>query len=203
MLILTKPRQRYKIKSEGINVKFQFKVNLTDKDYLDFNVFCQTKSRYGKKTMLKVRILLSAITLIPIFISLLGGNFSLTDLKNSIPPLVFVVLIQLILTPLFKLILKLYVKTLSRTGKQLYPTFSVITFYEDSFTEETAEYKTETKYSGIERISVLVGKTIIIHINAVKAYILPAVSFNSVSQYNEFLDFIKTKCAAVDTYTAN
>ncbi len=29
-------------------MKFQFNIDLTDKDYVDFNIFWQTKSRYGK-----------------------------------------------------------------------------------------------------------------------------------------------------------
>lgn len=43
-------------------MKFQFNIDLTDKDYTDFNVFWQTRSRYGKKMLIISRIIL----LIPI-----------------------------------------------------------------------------------------------------------------------------------------
>ena len=39
-----------------------------------------------------------------------------------------------------------------------------------------------------------------IHTNSVQAYLLPAICFGSDIKYNLFKDFIKTKCAAVDTY---
>lgn len=39
-------------------MKFQFNIDLTDKDYTDFNVFWQTRSRYGKKMLIIFRIIL-------------------------------------------------------------------------------------------------------------------------------------------------
>lgn len=36
--------------------------------------------------------------------------------------------------------------------------------------------------------------------NSVQAYLMPAICFGSDIKYNLFKDFIKTKCAAVDTY---
>ena len=36
--------------------------------------------------------------------------------------------------------------------------------------------------------------------NSVQAYLMPAICFGSDIKYNSFKEFIKTKCAAVDTY---
>lgn len=79
---------------------------------------------------------------------------------------------------------------------------SVIEFYEDSFKETTPDNITEQKYSAIERISVVDGKMIYIHTNNILAYMLPISSFSSNEQYNDFFDFIKTKCKNIDIYQA-
>ena len=38
---------------------FQFIINLTDEDYLDYNVFWNLKSAYGKKTAILIRVICS------------------------------------------------------------------------------------------------------------------------------------------------
>lgn len=61
-------------------------------------------------------------------------------------------------------------------------------------------FSAESIISGIDRISIVENKLIMIHTNSVQAYLLPAICFGSDIKYNLFKDFIKTKCAAVDTY---
>ena len=72
-----------------------------------------------------------------------------------------------------------------------YSPSSVIDFYEDRFIETTAENKTEQLYSSVERISVIENRII---------YLIPVASFESTSQYDEFLDFMKTKCSTIHIY---
>ena len=150
-------------------MKFQFNIDLTDKDYTDFNVFCAAASvGFSAESIISGALLL----IIP----------------------------QLILMPFLKLAAKIQIKALIKNGKPPYSPHSVLTFYEDSFTEKTEDNKTETKYSGIDRISIVENKLIMIHTNSVQAYLLPAICFGSDIKYNSFKEFIKTKCAAVDTY---
>ena len=178
-------------------MKFQFNIDLTDKDYTDFNVFWQTKSRYGKKMLLTLRIFLLLLCFVPTLSAVLDMGFSA---ESVIPGILWVILIQLLVVPFFKLTAKIYIKILIKNGKAPYSPHSVLTFYEDSFTEETEDIKTEVKYSGIDRISIVENKLIMIHTNSVQAYLLPAICFGSDIKYNSFKEFIKTKCAAVDTY---
>lgn len=178
-------------------MKFQFNIDLTDKDYVDFNIFWQTKSRYGKKILTTLRIFLLVLCFIPTLSVVLDMGFSA---ESIIPGILWIIIIQLLLVPFFKLIAKIQIKTLIKNGKPPYSPHSVLTFYEDSFTEETEDNKTETKYSGIDRISIVENKLIMIHTNSVQAYLLPAICFGSDIKYNLFKEFIKTKCAAVDTY---
>ncbi len=120
--------------------------------------------------------------------------------ESIIPGILWVIIIQLLLVSIFKLITKIYIKTLIKNGKASYSPHSVLIFYEDSFTEETEDIKTEVKYSGIDRISIVENKLIMIHTNSIQAYMLPAICFGSDIKYNSFREFIKTKCAAADTY---
>lgn len=73
-------------------------------------------------------------------------------------------------------------------------------FCDDCFTEITDEAKTEVKYSAVERISIISGKVIYIHINKLMAYIIPIYSFESKEQYSSFISFIKTKNNNIDFY---
>ena len=178
-------------------MKFQFNIDLTDKDYTDFNVFWQTKSRYGKKMLLTLRIFLLLLCLLPTLSAVIDIGFSA---ESIISGTLLLIIPQLLLIPFFKLIAKIQIKAFIKNGKPPYSPHSVLTFYEDSFTEETEDIKTEVKYSGIDRISIVENKLIMIHTNSVQAYLLPAICFGSDIKYNSFKEFIKTKCAAVDTY---
>ena len=59
-------------------------------------------------------------------------------------------------------------------------------FFDEYFTETTPQNKTEQKYDSIERISVIQGKTIYIHVNNVMSYLLPVSCFDSKEQYDAF-----------------
>ena len=91
-------------------------------------------------------------------------------------------------------------KSLKKQGKMGYSPNSEMEFFDDGFTETTPQNKTEQKYASIERISVVKGKIIYIHVNNVMSYLLPVSCFDSKEQYDAFLNLIKTKCSIVDIY---
>ena len=76
----------------------------------------------------------------------------------------------------------------------------MIEFFDDSFIETAPEQKSEVQYSAIERISIVSNKVIYIHVNNLLAYILPFSSFESDKQCEDFISFIKEKCATVEIY---
>ena len=92
------------------------------------------------------------------------------------------------------------IKMMKKSGKMGYSPESLIVFSEETFSETTPENKMEHKYSVIERLSIVDNKTIYIHINAIMAYILPLRCFESLEQYNAFMEFIKTKCNNINFY---
>ena len=181
-------------------MKFQFNVNTTDKDYLDYNKFWMLRSHYGKKQMMSFRIVMAVIFGVYIFILLYGGNFTVDSFISVIPMAILLIIFELLFSSLFVFILKGHLKSLKKKGKMGYSPSSVIEFYEDSFVETTPDNKTEQRYSSIERISIVDNKMIYIHVNNIMAYILPLSCFETKEQYDGFFEFIKTKCANIDIY---
>lgn len=147
--------------------------------------------------LLTLRIFLLLLCLLTTLSAVLDIGLSA---ESIISGSLLLIIPQLLVVPFFKLTVKIYIKILIKNGKAPYSPHSVLTFYEDCFIEETEDIKTEIKYSGIDRISIVENKLIMIHTNSVQAYLLPAIRFGSDIKYNLFKDFIKTKCAAVDTY---
>ena len=181
-------------------MKFQFKVNTDDKDYLDYNKFMILRSHYGKNQMVGFRVVIAVILVIYILSSLFLGNFTIDSFIGIIPIAVLLILFELLISPLFVFFLKGNLKSLKKKGKMGYSPSSVIEFYEEVFIEITPDNKTEQKYSTIERISVVDNKVVYIHVNNIMSYILPFSCFQSKEQFDSFFEFIKTKCANIDIY---
>ena len=179
---------------------FKFNVELSDKDYLDYNIFWTLKSPYGKKQMMQYRIILTVFFVVISFVFLCGGRFSIDSFIGIVPYWIVFVLIQLGLNAFFKWVLKGQVKSLKKSGKMGYTPSSTVEFYDDHFIEISAENKIEQKYTAVERISVVGDKVVYIHVNNVMSYILPFDCFESEAQRNDFLEFIKSKCENVKIY---
>jgi len=181
-------------------MNYKFDITLTDSDYLDFNIFQSTRSHYGKKQITSVRIFITIVIAIYLFVTLVGGGFSKESIIRSIPTTVVLIAMQLFVKKFYCWILKSSIKSLKKTGKMGYSPKATMEFYDDCFVELTPDGKTEHKYSAIERISIVENKAVYIHINNVMAYILPVSCFESLEQYYLFLSFIKTKCPIIDSY---
>ena len=179
---------------------FQFNVNMTDKDYLEYNVFWLTRSPYGKKQMRSGRIAIWVLYVAFVLITLLAGDFSAESFISAIPLVILLVLFQLLLKRFLAWSLKGQIKNLKKSGKMGYTSNSVVQFNEDDFFDCAPDCKMEHKYSAIERISIVGNKAVYIHVNNVMAYTLPISCFENQKQYDEFLEFIKTKCENVDVY---
>ena len=179
---------------------FRFNIKQTDEDYLEFKKFWMLRSHYGKKQITTFRISIAVIIGVVILLSLFGGGFSLDAFWGVIPYIILLALFEIGVVPFFTIFLKLTVKNLKKSGKMGYSPKSVMEFYDDEFTEATDENETRQKYSAIERVSIVTGKNIYIHINNLMAYILPWYCFDSNDQRDSFIQFIRTKCENVDVY---
>ena len=181
-------------------MNFRFEVNVDDQDYLDYNIFWMLRSPYGKKQIKTFRITIVVLFAIFILISLFSGKFTGDSFLGIIPMLIVLLLAQIFLTKFFAWSLKGQIKQLKKSGKMGYSPNSIIEFLEDSFIETTLDNKTEHNYSAIERISIVDNKMIYIHVNNVMSYMLPLSCFDSKGKYNDFFNFIKTKCENIDIY---
>ena len=178
----------------------KFNINLSDNDYLDYNVFWMLKSPYGKKQITSSRIMITVFFAIIALIALFVGGFSTESLIGIIPIAVVFLIIQLTFGYFLVQSIKSNIKSLKKNGKMAYSPVAQIEFNEDGFVETTPDNKTEQKYSAVERVSVINGDTVYIHVNNVMAYILPPTCFESREQLDEFITFIKTKCSVIDIY---
>ena len=181
-------------------MKFKFNIRLTDKDYLDFNKFWMLKTPYGKKQISLSRKLLYLIFAIGILILLFMRDITVLTFITIGGFSIICLLFQALMTKFFIWSLKAQIKTMKKSGKMPYSAEAVLEFDENSFTETTPENKSELKYSCIERVSIVGGKIVYIHVNNLMAFLLPFDSFESVEEYNRFFDFIKTKVSVVDIY---
>lgn len=179
---------------------YRVEVNMTEQDYIDYNKFHLLKSHYGKKQIKNLRILICVLLGIPTLMALIGGRFNKESIISVLPFIILFVIFQAGLLPFLGFSLKGTVLSLKKSGKMAFSPHSVIEFFEESFCETTEDNKTEHKYTAIERISVVNGKIIYIHINNVMAYIVPVNSFETGEQYSSFLAFLKSKCSDIDFY---
>lgn len=181
-------------------MKYKFQINISDNDYLEYNKFHMLRSPYGKKSLTSLRFALCVIVLSMALISLIANNFSLDSLITVIPVFIVLLLAQIFLKKFLEISIKASVSQLKKRGKMAYSASSVMEFFDDGFMETAKEQRVEQKYSAIERISVVEGKYVYLHVNNVMAYIIPNVSFGSHEQYREFVKFINEKCPNIDFY---
>ncbi len=179
---------------------FRFNINISDKDYLEYNKFWMIKSPYGKKQIAQYRVILAIFFLVISFVYLIFRDFSTDAFIGIIPYWILFAIVQLLFNSFFVWILKGQLKSLRKKGKMGYSPVAEMEFHEETFVETTPENKTEQKYTAIERVSVIADKVIYIHVNNVMSYILPRSCFESKENYDAFLEFIKTKCANIDIY---
>ncbi len=179
---------------------YKFDIQLTDKDYLDYNTFWMTKSPYGKKQLNSLRIMVAVVLLLFGLAMLVTDGFSLSTLFKIIPLIIVLIVFECCLPLFLKQTLKAQLKGMKKSGKMGYSPEAVVEFLDDRLVETTPVNKTEHYYSAIERVSVINGKIIYIHINNVMAYLLPIGCFESLQQYVTFIEFLKEMNLNIDFY---
>ena len=175
-------------------MRFKFNIHVTEKDYLDYNNFWQFQSPYGKKQIISLRVIFALLFGIAALATLIGGDFTIDSIIEATIFMVAMAIFQFILPAFLAWSVKRQIKVLKKKGKMAYTPEATIEFYEEYFIEKTSERKTETKYTTIERISIVRDKAIYLHVNNVMAYIIPIKSFTSNEQFESFLTFIQSKC---------
>lgn len=179
---------------------FKIDITIDDREYLDFNLFWIFKAPNGAKRIRRLRTTLAVLLILAILALLTQTGISSAALLGLLPVLAVGLLMQLLLRPLLTWSLKSSIKAMKKNGKPGYSPNATLEFYEDRFVERTPLQTTELSYEVIERISVLEGKAIYIHLSSMSAHILPRPCFSSHAEYDGLLVFLKTKLPKIDYY---
>lgn len=176
---------------------FKFNVNINDELYFRYNHFVAFRSHYGKIQQIRKRIGLGAGCVLGFGLYTMFEGLSLIAAVTS---MIVFILSQLFINSISRSRLNRVLKNMKRQGKLKYYAAAEIEFLENSFVETTEDCKTQQKYKLIERVSILAGEVVYIHLNPITSLIIPMDAFESNHQYAEFVDFIKSKCDKVDVY---
>lgn len=171
---------------------FKFNVNITEQDYLDFNVFAATKTPHGKRTILRTRLILTAIFAIATLLIWLTKKGGTTSIVMTALFALILLYFQLYLVRRVENSLKAYIKNLKKQGKLPYSPYSTVEFGDESIIETDENSVTERKYSAVETV-VVDKKAVYVFIGAAQAFILPFSCFGSREQIDEFISFIESK----------
>ena len=179
-------------------MKFQFHVNLTDEDYLAFNIFHSFESQDGQKNIRKRRIILLSI----IVLIVLCFVFSMGLTSFTVIYITLVGLFTLIYTLSFKKIitrnLKGQLRQQKKQGKLPFDPEATFELYDEEFAEYTELKRTEQSYQTIERICILNDKYIYLYNSSMSAYILPIPQIAQQVDLNELMRFLITKCNNIE-----
>ena len=122
-------------------MRFKFDITLSDNDYFDYNVFMVMKSPYGKKQIIKFRVIIAVMLLAFCFISLWGGGFTAEAFLGIIPYLAMLILAEILFAPMFAWVLKSQIRSLKKSGKMPYSPSARIEFFDDELIEISALFR--------------------------------------------------------------
>ncbi len=179
---------------------FQFQVDVTPQMYVDYNAFVMTKTAYGKSQIRKFRIAFSALTVMATLYIVFSGEPSAASLLSCIPLLAVWALFMWLFPHMVVAGTKASIKDMHKKGKLCYDPHAELVFYDDHFEEIVPDKRTTQAYTTLERVSVDGGKAVYLHMDNLRAYIVPTASFDSAEQYQQFLHFLNSKHIKADVY---
>lgn len=180
-------------------MKYRLQVNISEQDYLDFNLFWMLRSPYGKKQRNSVKITIVIIAFVFIALAFLTLEMTVAIVFSVLLLCVFAVFLFLF-PRYYKKTLQKQFKSIKKSGKMAYTPSAVLEFYDDYYVEIDPEKRIQQNYTAIERISLADHVMIYLHTNNVGAVLLPVRSFSSKEEYDSFMAFISSKCTKIDTY---
>ncbi|MBR3994316.1 MAG: YcxB family protein [Clostridia bacterium] len=174
-------------------MRYSFDVEISEKDYYEFNFYHLFNSERGKKSILRSRLLVPAIFLIYLlYYTARGEDFSAL-LFSSVIYLILSLIWFFTVKPLEKLILKLRITSLLKKEKRPYASRCTMEFYDEHFVEVTEDSKSESKYDALYKVAINEGKAIYLYRNSIVANLIPFGVFKTEAERSEFLDFINKK----------
>ena len=176
-----------------------FKFDLTDADYHEFNRFHVEQSWINRKTSPFIRWFVPIFFAVMFLVRFASEGFGLQIVIHGV--LLAIVSTIWLLTErrlssfVSNLFIKLAISSAKRDGKLPYGKSTQIIFYDDYFHEITENSEAKINYSSLER--VLIGPTAVyIYMTAISAMLLPHRVFESETQKAEIIAFVSAKINA-------
>lgn len=161
---------------------------LTEQDYIDFNVYHMENSKTIKKSVFIQRYIISLIFLIAPFVF-----YNFADIPFSISMAIFgiIYVIWIAFYPQYlkKSVAKRISKMLEEGNNSDFLGSHSISLTEEGLEESSRLGETKKSWSAIERIDITEAH-IFIYASAVSAYIIPTRAFENMKQIDEFIDML-------------
>jgi len=181
-------------------MQFKLDINLTEDDYLEYNLFHAMQSNTGKKQIRKSRIFLAVVTVILIAIVFLILGCTFFSITYAILLGLFMGLYILFLVNVVKRNIKSQIKKLKKTGKLPFDAVSRLEFHEDKIIEITDSKRIEQGYEVLERICIVGDRFVYLYYSSIGAFILPVPQIKNQIDQDDFLNFLFQKCNIVEYY---
>ena len=170
----------------------EFKVTLSDEDYLHFNWYQLSNSAAGKRALLSYRLILPVILFILLVV--------LFVIDSDIELILFFAIVVAIMSALWITyskktvfnIMKNDIERIRKEGIQPYSKDAILRFDDEGIHEIIPNFENKSKYALIEKIAVT-ENAIYIFISADQAYIIPVNTFTDEAEKIKLLDFIELK----------
>lgn len=179
---------------------FQLSINLSEDDYLAFNIFHSFESANGKKTVKKTRLIFTLAMAILAALFMLVMGLSTFSVVYTILLLLFTLLYMVFFKKILTHRMKAQIKRLKELGKLPFDPVSTLEFYENKMVETTASRRTEQGYNHFERICIVKDRYILLYHSSLSAYILPVAQINAQLNQKDFVAFLSTKCTNLEYY---
>ena len=179
---------------------FKFDIELTESDYLDFNIFHALESKAGKKVIkrsLTFFIIAMAIIVAAMFLTL---GFTTFSVIYATCLLLFTLIYALGFKKILTRNIKKQLNHMRKSGKLPFDPMSVQEFHSDKLLEITDTSRTETNYAAFEHICIVKNRFILLYKNSVSACILPMAQVTSQVNYDEFMNFLAEKFTNIENY---
>ncbi len=178
----------------------EFKFVLTERDYVDFNLYYNKNLKFLKKQRKTFRII---FTLLPIIIILLF--LPIEGIYSNVPLSIFFIILSLILSALiFHFYFKLNDSAMEgitykilNERKHDYPFEINLSFKNDKIISNTKFENTFINYEGIKSLEIS-DKAVYVFTSITRALILPNHIFASNAEKQELIDFINSKIKKAD-----
>ncbi|WP_160319138.1 YcxB family protein [Youngiibacter fragilis] len=170
----------------------EFKVTLSDQDYLHFNWYQLSNSAAGKRALLSYRLILPVILYILLFVLfVIDSDFKIIFFAAIVVTIMSALWVAFSKKTTFN-IMKNDIERIRKEGIQPYNKDAILRFDDEGIHAIIPNFENKSKYALIEKIAVT-ENAIYIFISAIQAYILPVTTFKDEAEKLKFLDFIELK----------